>query len=313
MWPSISVGTAADGPARSPRRVSNLPKQRLAVQRAQTRDDRHVVAAKTLPGPRGRAASKPISTAAYRNPLANIEAARAVTLPARFIGRAPGHPPGHRARGIRLARASEVAARSGLTQGDPMKLYLSPGACSLADHIALHEADLDFDRVKVDLKTKQTEDGKPFDEINPKSYVPVLEFDDGKRLTENIAILSWVAQRAPHLAPAGEHGQLRLLEMLAFISTEIHKQFGRVFRASSDAEESAAREKILQRFGLVAKMMQGDYLFGDKASVADAYLFTMLTWARKVGVEAPAKLQAFYDRMRERPAVKLAFEHEGLE
>lgn len=194
-----------------------------------------------------------------------------------------------------------------------MKLYLAPGACSLADHIALHEAGIDFDRVKVDLKTKKTEDGQSFDDINPKSYVPVLEFDDGRRLTENIAILAWVAQRAPQLAPSGDDGQSRLLETLAFISTEIHKQFGRVFKPSSDAEAAAGREKIGQRFGLVAKMMKGDYLFGDQASVADAYLFTMLTWAKKVGIDAPAPLQAFYERMRERPAVKLAFEHEGLD
>ncbi|BBU31741.1 glutathione S-transferase [Burkholderia sp. THE68] len=194
-----------------------------------------------------------------------------------------------------------------------MKLYYSPGACSLADHIAMHEAGMDFDRVKVDFKTRLTEDGKPFDDINPKGYVPVLEFDDGKRLTENIAILSWVAQKAPSLAPSGEDGSLRLLETLAFISTEIHKQFGRVFRPSSDAEATAAREKIGQRFALIAKMMRGDYLFGDKMSVADAYLFTMLTWARKMSVDTPAELQAFYARMRERPAVKLAFEHEGLE
>ncbi|SPB16790.1 glutathione S-transferase [Caballeronia novacaledonica] len=194
-----------------------------------------------------------------------------------------------------------------------MKLYFAPGACSLADHIAMHEAGLDFDRVKVDLKTKMTEDGTPFDDINPKSYVPVVEFDDGKRLTENIAILSWVAQKAPSLAPSGEDGQMRLLEMLAFISTEIHKQFARVFRPSSDAEATAAREKIGKRFALIAKSMQGDYLFGDKASVADAYLFTMLTWAKKMSVDMPAELEAFYQRMRERPAVKLAFEHEGLE
>jgi len=194
-----------------------------------------------------------------------------------------------------------------------MKLYYAPGACSLADHIAMHEAGLTFDRVKVDLKTKVTEDGTPFGEINPKSYVPVVEFDDGKRLTENVAILSWVAQKAPSLAPSGDDGHLRLLEMLAFISTEIHKQFGRVFRPTSDAEASAAREKIGQRFAYVAKTMRGDHLFGNDVSVADAYLFTMLTWAQKMGVDMPAELQAFYNRMRERPAVKLAFEHEGLE
>ncbi|SAL39622.1 glutathione S-transferase [Caballeronia turbans] len=194
-----------------------------------------------------------------------------------------------------------------------MKLYYAPGACSLADHIAMHEAGLNFDRVKVDLKAKVTEDGTPFAEINPKGYVPVVEFDDGKRLTENVAILWWIAQEAPSLAPSGDDGALRLVETLAFISTEIHKQFARVFRPSSDAEATAAREKIAQRFALVAKTMRGEYLFGDKVSVADAYLFTMLTWAQKMSVELPPELQAFYKRMRERPAVKLAFEHEGLE
>jgi glutathione S-transferase len=193
-----------------------------------------------------------------------------------------------------------------------MKLYYAPGACSLADHIAMHEAGLDFERVKVDLKTKLTEDGRPFDEINPKSYVPVVELDDGRRLTENIAILSWVARQKPALAPSDDEGGTRLLETLAFISTEIHKQFGRVFRPTSDAEASAAREKIGQRFTLIDKMMKGDYLFGDSASVADAYLFTMLTWANKMSIEVPAKLKAFYERMRERPAVKLALEHEGI-
>ncbi len=194
-----------------------------------------------------------------------------------------------------------------------MKLYYAPGACSLADHIAMHEADMDFDRVKVDLKNKVTESGQKFDEINPKSYVPVVELDDGRRITENIAILSWIAKQAPQLAPADDADGLRLLQMLAFISTEIHKQFSHVFRPSSDAEATAAREKISQRFALIEGMMQGDYLFGDKMSVADAYLFTMLTWAKKMGVEMPPKLQSFYDRVRERPAVKLTFEHEGLE
>jgi glutathione S-transferase len=194
-----------------------------------------------------------------------------------------------------------------------MKLYYSPGACSLADHIAMHEAGMKFDRVKVDLKNKVTEDGKPFDDINPKSYVPVVELDNGQKLTENIAILSWVAKQAPFLAPSNDENGLKLLEMLAFISTEIHKQFGRVLRPTSDAEAAAAKEKIDKRFTLIAKMMKGDYLFGDSMSVADAYLFTMLTWAKKLGVEMPANLKAFYDRVHDRPAVKLAFEHEGLQ
>jgi glutathione S-transferase len=194
-----------------------------------------------------------------------------------------------------------------------MKLYYSPGACSLADHIALHEADLPFDRVRVDLKTKLTETGQNFEEINPKSYVPALQLDDGQTLTENVAILSWVAERKPSLAPSGELAAQRLLEMLAFISTEIHKQFGRVFKLTSDAEAAATRDKIGQRFQLIATMMKGDYLFGNDASVADAYLFTMLLWAQKVGVDVPQRLADFAQRMRARPAVKLALQHEGLE
>jgi glutathione S-transferase len=194
-----------------------------------------------------------------------------------------------------------------------MKLYYSPGACSLADHIAMHEAGLTFDRVRVDLKSKQTESGQPFDQINPKSYVPTLEMDDGERLTENVAILSWVAQRKPALAPNGESGSLRLLEMLAFISTEIHKQFGRVFKPTSDAEASAARDKLGQRFQLIANMFKGDYLFGSEASVADAYLFTMLLWAKKVDIDVPERLEKFAQRMRTRPAVQLALKHEGIE
>lgn len=194
-----------------------------------------------------------------------------------------------------------------------MKLYYSPGACSLADHIALHEANIEFDRVRVDLKSKVTESGQSFNEINPKSYVPVLEMNDGARLTENIAILSWIADREPSLAPKGDMAKMRLLEMLAFISTEVHKQFGRVFRPTSDAEAQAARDKLNQRFELLSQMMKGEYIFGAEASVADAYLFTMLLWARKVGLDVPQRLTDFADRMRARPAVSLALQHEGIE
>lgn len=194
-----------------------------------------------------------------------------------------------------------------------MKLYYSPGACSLADHIALHEANLTFDRVRIDLKSKLTESGQNYEEINPKSYVPTLEMDDGERLTENIAILSWIAQREPSLAPQGNFGEMRLLEMLAFISTELHKQFGRVFKPTSDEEAQAARAKLSQRFELLGKTMKGDYLFGQKASVADAYLFTMLLWANKIGLGVPQALADLAQRMRTRAAVKLALQHEGLE
>jgi len=192
-------------------------------------------------------------------------------------------------------------------------LYYSPGACSLADHIALHEAKLSFDRVKVDLKTHTTEDGRDFATINPKGYVPALVLDGGELLTENIAILSWIADQAPSLAPTGPLGRYRLLEALAFISTEIHKSFKPFFMpGASDADKAKASQAITGRLALLAGQLDGAYLFGENAGVADAYLYVMLTWAKKNQVAIPEPLGAFFDRMSERPAVKLALRHEGL-
>jgi glutathione S-transferase len=194
-----------------------------------------------------------------------------------------------------------------------MKLYFAPGACSLADHIAMHEAGLEFDRVKVDTKTKRTEDGRDFLEINPKGYVPAVEFDDGEVLTENIAILSMVADKAPQLTPEGQFGQFRLLEILAYIATEIHKSFKPFFRPdATEAEKKAAGDLIGARFGYLAERMTGDYLFGSRFTVADPYLFVMCLWARKNGLNLPDPLPAFVARMKTRPAVRLALEHEGL-
>jgi glutathione S-transferase len=193
-----------------------------------------------------------------------------------------------------------------------MELYLTPGACSLADHIALHEAGLEFDRIQVDLKTKRTEDGRDFNEVNPKDYVPALVLDDGQLLTENVAILCWVAERAPKLAPSGEMGRIRLVETLAFIATELHKPFVRHFFPTSDAEKKIAEEAIRKRLGFVSDRLQGEYLFGREASVADAYLYVMLRWARMSGLDVPEPLPAFFERMEARPAVRQALQHEGL-
>ena len=194
-----------------------------------------------------------------------------------------------------------------------MRLYLAPGACSLADHIALHEAGLKFDRVKVDLKARRTETGGDYTQINPKGYVPALQFDDGQVLTENIAILSWISDQAPGLAPTGPMARYRLLEMLAFISTEIHKGFKPFFKPdASEAEKTEAGEQIGKRLSFLADRLTSDFLLGDKMSVADAYLFTMLMWASKMGVKVPAPLAAYSERLRARPAVRQSLEHEGL-
>ncbi len=193
-----------------------------------------------------------------------------------------------------------------------MKLYLAPGACSLADHIALHEAGLTFERIRVDLRARRTEDGRDFDEVNPKGYVPVLELDDGQLLTENVAILTWAAERAPKLAPEGALGRIRLIEMLAFIATELHKPFVRIFFPTSDAEKQAAEAILARRLGFLAARLQGDYLFGSGFTVADAYLYVMLRWGRAKKLDLPDPLPAFFERVEARPAVQLALQHEGL-
>ncbi len=193
-----------------------------------------------------------------------------------------------------------------------MKLYYAPGACSLADHIALHEAGLSFEHEKVDLKAKRTEAGVDYATINPKGYVPALTLDSGETLSENIAILDWIAHQDTALKPSGELGHTHLLMALAFISTEIHKGFKPFFADASDDEKAKAGATILKRMGYLADTMQGDFLYGPDVSTADCYLFVMLLWAQKNGIDVPAKLAAFRDRMAKRPAVQKAMTHEGL-
>jgi glutathione S-transferase len=194
-----------------------------------------------------------------------------------------------------------------------MQLYFAPGACSLADHIALNEAGLAFETVKVDLKSHSTQDGRDYSTINPKGYVPALVLDDGRILTENVAILSWIADRAPDLGVAGDMGRYRLLEMLAYVSTELHKAFKPFFSSTADdASKAQAGEIIETRLEFIAGGLKDAYLFGREVSVADAYLFVMLSWAEKYGLSLPSPLPAYAERMRGRPAVRLALQQEGL-
>ena len=193
-----------------------------------------------------------------------------------------------------------------------MKLYYAPGACSLADHIALHEAGLAFEHERVDLKTKLTEHGADYRQVNPKGCVPALTLDDGEQLSENVAILDWIADQKPALRPAGALGRTRLLEMLAYISSELHKAYGPLFRGGTDEEKAAAKEQVAAKLTFIAGQLQGDYLFGGEPTVADFLLFPMLRWAAAMGVDTPPALTALYDRLKQRSAVQKAMAHEGL-
>ena len=200
-----------------------------------------------------------------------------------------------------------------------MKLYYSPGACSLSPHIALIEAGLPFEAVLASTKTHKLEDGTDYYSINPKGYVPLLEFDDGERLTEGPVIVQWVADQVPEkklAPPAGTMGRYRVMEWLNFITAELHKQFGPLFNpAMPDEAKALNRTKLSERFAWVDKQLEGkQYLMGDAFSVADPYLFVVLRWARamKIDLSAHANLDAFMNRMGQRPAVQKALKDEGL-
>lgn len=193
-----------------------------------------------------------------------------------------------------------------------MKLYYSPGACSLADHIALHEAGLAFEHERVDLKTRRTEHGDDYTAINPKGYVPALRLDSGDVVTENVALLDWIADQSATLRPVGPFGRTRQLEMLGYIATEVHKAFGPLFHGGSEDDAAKAKEAVAAKFEFLSGQLKGDYLLGDEPSVADFYLFVMLLWAGRNAIAVPASLAALRDRLMARPSVQTALKHEGL-
>jgi glutathione S-transferase len=165
-----------------------------------------------------------------------------------------------------------------------MKLYFAPEACSLSPHIVLEELGLPFTLVKVDTKTKKTAGGRDFLAVNPKGYVPVLELDNGERLTEGPAIVQYLADLKPgaKLAPAnGTFERTRLQEWLNFISTEIHKSYSPMFNAAlPEAAKAIFKDKLIQRYTFVAATLdKQDYLLGSRFTVADAYLFVVTRWA----------------------------------
>ncbi|MBW8828371.1 MAG: glutathione transferase GstA [Burkholderiales bacterium] len=200
-----------------------------------------------------------------------------------------------------------------------MKLYYSPGACSLSPHIALHEAGLPFELVLVSTKTHKLADGTDYYSINPKGYVPLLEFDDGTRLTEGPAIVQWIADQVPdrHLAPpAGTIERYRLMEWLNFISTEVHKQFGVIYNPAMPEEaKTVVRTRLNDRFGYINRELAGkDFVMGSTFTVADCYLYVMAFWTRRLNIDVTefTNFTAYAARVEARPSVQAAMKHEGL-
>ena len=200
-----------------------------------------------------------------------------------------------------------------------MKLYYSPGACSLSPHITLREAGLAFEPVLASTKSHKLQDGTDYYGINPLGYVPLLELDDGTRLREGPAIVQYVADQVPakNLAPAnGTLPRYRLQEWLTFIGTEVHKSFSPLFNAAMPEEgKKIYRDRIANRLQFVDKELAGKpYLMGDHFTVADGYLYAVTRWTKPMNIDLSGfpKLTAFMERMTARPAVQEALKVEGL-
>ena len=193
-----------------------------------------------------------------------------------------------------------------------MKLYYSPGACSLATRISLHEAGIPADYERVNLKAKVTDNGADYLAINPAGSVPMLVLDDGEAVTENVAILTLLAEMAPSLGNDGRMGEIRLIEILSFLSTELHAAFKPYFHGAEGEALVAARDAVARRLELISNAMRGPYLFGAHFTVADAYLFVMLRWAKGFNLPLPAPLAELFDRVAARETVRQSIEEEEL-
>jgi glutathione S-transferase len=200
-----------------------------------------------------------------------------------------------------------------------MKLYYSPGACSLSPHIVLREAELAFEPVLASTKTHQLADGKDYYTINPLGYVPLLELDDGTQLREGPAIVQYIADQAPlkNLAPAnGTLPRYRLQEWLHFIGMELHRSFSPLFNAAMPEEgKQIFRDRLAKRYQWVdGELASKDFLMGDHFTVADAYFFAVTRWAKPLNVDitAQANVRAHHERVAARPAVQEALKVEGL-
>ena len=200
-----------------------------------------------------------------------------------------------------------------------MKLYYSPGVCSLSPHIVLRETNTPFELVKTDIRAKTVDGGGDFRSINPNGYVPALALDDGTLITEGPAIVQYIADNAgaTELAPAnGTIERTKMQSWLNFVSSEIHKSFGPLFNAEMPAEaKTIFQQKLRDRFAFLDKhFAANDYLMGKSFTLPDAYLFTVLRWGKPMGVDPDsyANLKAYAARVEARPAVQAALKAEGL-
>ena len=200
-----------------------------------------------------------------------------------------------------------------------MKLYFAPGACSLSPHIVLRETGLNFELEQVNNQEKKTKSGQDFWAVNPKGQVPVLELDNGEKLTEGPIVVQYLADQKPAaglLPPAGSMERYRVQEWLNFITSELHKSFGPIFRPATPEEfKKISKENLGKRFDYLDKHFTGrQYLMGDKFTVADAYLFTVLRWTTRIGMDLAKwpNLKAYVDRIAARPKVQEALKAEGL-
>jgi glutathione S-transferase len=199
-----------------------------------------------------------------------------------------------------------------------MKLYYMPGACSLAPHVALREADIPFTLVRYHRNSEALEGGARLEDVNEKGYVPVLELDNGERLTEVPAVLQYIADLRPdsRLAPPpGAWERYRLQEWLNFLATEVHKSFWPFFHQGCEAELPAQTERLRRRLGwLERKLDDKPFLLSDAFTVADAYLLVMLNWLRPAGFDLAQwpRLKEYRARLSRRPSVQASLEAEGL-
>ncbi|MBU2849030.1 MULTISPECIES: glutathione transferase GstA [Acidithiobacillus] len=200
-----------------------------------------------------------------------------------------------------------------------MKLYYSPGACSLSPHIILNEGGFNFDKEAVDLASKKTATGTDYNAVNINGYVPALVLDDGTILTEGPAIIQYLADRVPEkklAPPAGTIERYQLMQWLNFISTELHKGFSPLFNPQAPAEwKTLVTAQLGRRLKTVSQQLEGrDWLLGKDFTVADAYLFTVLGWCPHVGIELEQwpVLKAYHSRVSMRPAVQASLKEEGL-